>query len=288
MKRYILLLILISPAFKSFGQLSNGRVNSLIAAENYFAKQAQEKGTVEAILKVSDQGTIVFRPHPINAKQLYYKTTSNDAGSLKWEPFFAKISRSGDWGFTSGPFSYSTNSASPIYGQYLSIWHTNNKGQWKLSLDTRISHQKPIQNQEKNITDPNNYRFFRQLSPNRLKQREDMITTTDKLFSNTLLRNQDMALENFLAKDTRLLLQGYEPIIGKEKVINFLNQNKISISTIPLAANRALGSDLAYSYGTALISRNNTENKYYYVRIWESQEEFKWNVILEIFSPAEN
>lgn len=115
-----------------------------------------------------------------------------------------------------------------------------------------------------------------------------MITTTDKLFSNTLLRNQDMALENFLAKDTRLLLQGYEPIIGKEKVINFLNQNKISISTIPLAANRALGSDLAYSYGTALISRNNTENKYYYVRIWESQEEFKWNVILEIFSPAEN
>lgn len=268
--------------------MSNGRVSSLLAAENQFAKLALEKGTVDAVLKVSDQSTLIFRPHPVNAKQFYYKATSDDAGSMKWEPLYAKISRSGDWGFTSGPFSYSINKTEPpIYGQYLSVWHTNNKGEWKLSLDTRISHQRPVQKQEKNIGDPNNYRFFRQLSPNRLKQREDLIVTTDKLLSNTLSKNQDIALESFLAKDSRLLLHGYEPVIGKEEIIKFLNRKDISITTVPLAANRALGSDLAYTYGTALIREKDKETKYYYIRIWESQEEFKWNVILEIFSLAE-
>lgn len=289
MKRYIFFIsILISLTTNSFGQLSDGRVHSLLEAENHFAELALEKGTVEAVLKVSDRSTILFRPHPVNARQLYSGATSDDAGSLKWEPLFAKISRSGEWGFTSGPFSYIINKTEPpIYGQYVSVWHTNNKGQWKLSLDTRISHQKPVKNQVKDINDPNNYRFFRQLSPNRLKQREDMIITTDKLMSNTLLKNQNLALENFLSKDSRFLLQGYEPVTGKEEVIKFLSRRDISISTTPLVANRALGSDLAYTYGTALIKINNTETKHYYIRIWEAQEGFKWNVILEIFSLAE-
>lgn len=288
MKRYILLFILSSQVCSALAQLSNGRINSLLAAESYLAKLVQEKGTVEAIFKVSDQETLVFRPDPQQAKLLYNKATSNDAGALKWEPFFAKISRSGDWGFTSGPFTYASGSATPIQGQYLSVWHANRKGQWKLSLDTRISHQGSGRNYEKNISDPNSYRFFRQLSLSRLKQREDMIITTDKLFSGTLVRDQNLAMENFLAKDARLLLQGYEPVIGKEAVTNFLDRNNVRISTIPAAANRALGSDLAYTYGTALININGVENKYNYVRIWESQEEFKWYVILEIYNPAGN
>ncbi len=286
MKRYILLFILSLQTFAGLAQLSNGRINSLLAAERYLEKLVQEKGTVEAIFKVSDQETIIFRPDPQNAKLLYSKATSNDAGSLKWEPFFAKISRSGDWGFTSGPFTYTSNSATPIHGQYLSVWNTNRKGQWKLNLDTRISHQGEGRNYEKNILDPNSYRFFRQLSLSRLKQREDMIITTDKLFSSTLLRDQNLAMENFLSRDTRFLLQGFEPVIGKEAVTNFMDRNNIRISTIPTVANRALGSDLAYTYGTALISINDVETKYNYVRIWESQEEFKWYVILEIFNPA--
>lgn len=52
-------------------------------------------------------------------------------------------------------------------------------------------------------------------------------------------------------------------------------------------ANRSIGSDLAYSYGTAQITRDNKTGKYNYVRIWESQEGYKWNVIVELFSPAD-
>jgi len=288
MNRYILIVALLLLVSKhTFGQLSNGRVNSLLAAENYFAAYASDKGIRDAFLKVSDNETILFRPNPVKAEDFFDKKSSDDPGQLAWTPVFAKISKSGDWGFTSGPYSYTKNNSSiTSYGQYLSFWRTNTKGVWKLALDLRVTHPKPIAEPKLNFTDPKSFKFFRQLSDGRLKQREDMILTTDKLFSNTLIDDQNLAYDAFFADEARLLFPGYEPVTGKAKINNFLSRNQISIETKPFVANRALGSDLAYTYGNALITRNNVSSKFYYVRIWESQEGFKWNVILEIFSPA--
>lgn len=286
MNRFTILLLLISSSINGFGQASNGRVNSLIAAENYFAAIVKEKGIRNAFLKVSDSETLVFRPNAVKAEDFFNKK-SEDLGNLFWNPVYAKISRSGDWGFTTGPYSYQANdSADYSYGQYLSIWRANKKGIWKLALDMGIPHPKPIIETELNFADPENFKFFRQLSPGRLKQREDMILTTDRLFSNTLKKNQDLAYDVFTADAAHLLFPGYEPVLGKVNIINFLKRHELNIFTEPALANRALGSDLAYTYGTASITKNDVNTKYNYIRIWESQEGYKWNVILEIFSPA--
>lgn len=288
MNRYLLIVaFLILASNTTFGQLSNGRVNSLLAAENYFAAYAKDKGIRDAFLKVSDNETILFRPNPVKAEDFFDKKSNDDPGQLDWTPVLAKISKSGDWGFTSGPYSYtSANDSTTSFGQYLSIWRTNNKGVWKLALDLGVSHPKPITEQNLNFTDPKSFKFFRQLSAGRLKQREDLILTTDKLFSNTLIDNQNFAYDTFFGEEGRLLFPGHEPVTGKTKIKNFLIRQQISIETKASVANRALGSDLAYSYGTALITRDNVISKFNYVRIWESQEGFEWNVILEIFSPA--
>lgn len=283
---FIPLSIVLAFTFNSFGQESNGRVNSLIAAENYFAAFAKEKGIREAFLKISDSETLLFRPNPVKAEEFFDKK-SEDQGELTWEPVYARLSRSGDWGFTTGPYSYTAGeNAVPSFGQYLSVWKANKKGVWKLALDLGIPHPEPQLNPELNFKDPKNLKFFRQISPERLKQREDMIMTTDKLFSNTLRKNQDMAYDVFTADDARLLFPGYEPIIGKANISNFRSKHELNIVTEPVHANRALGSDLAYTYGTAHVTKNNVSSAYHYVRIWESQEGYKWNVILEIFSPA--
>jgi hypothetical protein len=286
-RNLLLIALLILTSNTSFGQLSNGRVHSLLAAENYFAAYAKDKGIRDAFLKVSDNETILFRPNPVKAEDFFDKKSNDDPGQLDWTPVFAKISKSGDWGFTSGPYSYNSGKDSTTsFGQYLSVWRTNKKGVWKLALDLGVSHPKPITEQSLNFTDPKSFRFFRQLSEGRLKQREDMIITTDKLFSNTLIDNQNFAYETFFADEGRLLFPGNEPVTGKTKIKNFLIRQQINIETKPAVANRALGSDLAYSFGTALITQNNVISNFHYVRIWESQEGFKWNVILEIFSPA--
>jgi hypothetical protein len=148
-------------------------------------------------------------------------------------------------------------------------------------------HPKPSNEPNLSFVDPKNFRFFRQIAEGRLKQREELILTSDKLFSKTLLDNQRLAYDTFFAEEGRLLFPGYEPIIGKTKVNNFLSRQQIGVETIPSVANRALGSDLAYTYGKALITRNGITKMFNYTRIWESQEGFSWNILLEIYTPSE-
>ncbi|MDP3467279.1 MAG: hypothetical protein Q8S11_03025 [Daejeonella sp.] len=281
------LLILIS--IDSIGQESNGRVNSLVAAENFFSAFTKRNGSKAAFLKVSDDESIIFRPDPVKVKNFYGRGTMDGPGELSWVPVYAKISQSGDWGFTTGPYSFlSGPNAEPSYGQYLSVWKTDFKGVWKLALNLNISHQKALIEPELNFTDPKNIKFYEQNSLARLRQRQEIITTTDRLFSNTLMKDQALAHDVFMAEDARFLFPGEEPIIGKARINNFVGKNQISIESEPLRADRAQGSDLAYSYGIAYITRNKIITKYHYVRIWESQEEHKWNVILEIYTPASN
>ena len=271
----------------SFGQASNGKVSSLVAAENYFAATVKENGLRDGFLKVSDNETLVFRPNAVKA-EVFYDKKQIDPGDLIWEPSFARISRSGDWGFTTGPYSYTSNSdGAKSYGQYISIWRANKKGVWKLALDIGTPHPKPAQEPDMDFTDPKNSKFFRQISPVRLQQREEMILTSDRLLSSTLTKSTALGYDTFLGDDARLIFPGVEPIIGKDKINRFINEQGINIFTEPVLANRSIGSDMAYTYGLAQITRNNKTAKYNYVRVWESQEGFKWNVIVELFSPAE-
>ena len=287
MKQFFISFLVICYAFSSFGQLSNGKVSSLIAAENYFSAFTKKNGSKDGFLKVSDDETIIFRPEPVKVKDFYSRGTIDAPGQLSWEPTYAKISGSGDWGFSTGPYTYlGVESASPVNGQYLSVWKANSKGVWKLALNLGISHGKPGNTPELDFRDAKNVKFFRQLSPARLKQREAMITTTDQLFSNTLIKDQSLAHDIFLAEDARLLFPGEEPIIGKARIHHFISKSQISIESEPIRADRALGSDLAYSYGIAYITKNELITKYHYIRIWESQEGYKWNVIVEVFTPA--
>ena len=290
MKQFsIVLSLLILISLNSIGQESNGRVNSLVAAESYFSALAKKNGSKEAFLKVSDDESLIFRPDPVKVKDFYGKGTVDGPGQLSWIPVYAKISQSGDWGFTTGPYTFlNSPDAEPSYGQYLSVWKADFKGVWKLALDLGISHQKPLKEPELNFTEPKDIKFYKQISPARLKQRQEIITTTDRLFSNTLMKDQSLAHDVFMAENARLLFPGEEPIIGKARINNFVGKNQMSIESEPLRADRALGSDLAYSYGIAYVTRNKVITKYHYVRIWESQEEHKWNVILEIYTPAGN
>jgi ketosteroid isomerase-like protein len=287
MKSYTLITTFLVITLNSFGQVSNGKVSSLVAAENYFAATVKEEGIRDGFLKVSDNETLVFRPNAVKAETFYDKKQT-DPGELLWEPSYARISRSGDWGFTTGPYIYTANSdGSKFYGQYFSIWRANKKGVWKLALDIGTPHPKPVKDPSLNFTDPKDSKFFRQISPLRLKQREEMILSSDKLLASALTKSTALGYDTFLGNDARLIFPGIEPIIGKDNIKKYFHDQGINISSEPVLANRSIGSDLAYTYGTAQITWENKTAKYNYVRIWESQEGFKWNVIVELFSPAD-
>lgn len=281
----IISLILFSALIPALAQTSNGEVSSLVAAENYFAGIAKEKGINKAFLAVSDEQTIVFKPGPAMAKEFYGSRKNQDTSKLTWQPALAKISKSGDWGFTTGPFVYTPDSVSH-YGTYVSVWKMNSKGVWKLAIDIGVSHPKPKKEPVLSYSDPKSSRFFRQKSEVRQKQREEMVLTSDRLFSKTLEKYNNLAYNVFLADEARLLFPGHEPIIGKRNVTDFLRYEELEINTEVTEGDRAIGSDLAYTYGTASISKGGQANQFHYVRIWEVQDGHKWNVILEVYTPA--
>ena len=283
----IIITLLVSITLNSFGQASDGRVSSLVSAENYFAAKSKENGIRVGFLKVSDNETLVFRPKRVKAKDFYSKKQINP-GELIWEPTYARISRSGDWGFSTGPYIYTAFSDSlKSYGQYLSIWRADRRGIWKLALNIGTPHPKTVNESRMDFKDPKDFKFFRQISPVRLQQREEMILATDRLLANALTKSTALGYNTFLGEEARLIFPGVEPIIGKENINKFIYEQGINIFSEPEVANRSIGSDLAYSYGSAQITSNNKTGKFNYVRIWESQEGFKWNVIVELFSPAD-
>jgi len=77
-------------------------VQSLIDAEQGYNKLAQEKNFAAASVQVFADDGVAFAPGPVNGKKLW--STETDPPILTWRPIFATISRSGDLGYTTGPW----------------------------------------------------------------------------------------------------------------------------------------------------------------------------------------
>lgn len=261
------------------------RVSQLISAENYFAASAKEKGIRKAFLKVSDDHTVIFRPGPVNARD-YFEKQPDSTGNLSWQPVFARIAKSGDWGFTSGPFIFKQNDTSKTasYGSYLSVWKKNSKEVWKLAIDLGISHKKPVSTPKLLFSNPKNEVYQRQRSDSRLQQREDIVYSSDQLFATILKADNLIGQTEFLAPDSRLLFPGFEPIVGKAKITEFWKAQDLRMTSRPIKADRSFSGELAYTYGDADFFIKGKPKKFSYVRIWEVQQGYNWNVIFEVYT----
>ena len=65
---------------------------------------------------------------------------------LIWEPTFAAIARSADFGYTTGPAKWKANKKEEKflgYGQFVSIWKKQKDGSWKVALDCGIENPEP-------------------------------------------------------------------------------------------------------------------------------------------------
>ena len=67
----IIVFFILSITINSFGQASNGRVSSLVSAENYFAAKVKENGIRS---RRADLGTIFRQNIPKRRLGLYYRS----------------------------------------------------------------------------------------------------------------------------------------------------------------------------------------------------------------------
>ena len=118
---------------------------AMVDAERKFYQTGQEKGTREAFLTFLADDGIVFRPGPLKGKEVWEKRPETGF-DLIWEPTFATMSRSADFGYDTGPAKWRANKTEEKFtghGQFISVWKKQEDGSWKVALDVGIEHPEP-------------------------------------------------------------------------------------------------------------------------------------------------
>lgn len=283
MKKIFYTLLFASLTVGTYAQKADGTTKSLVDAEKAFAADVAKNGTNAAFMKYAADDALVFRPNAVNAKKFY--ATAPDMKNLSWTPNLARVSRSGDWGFTSG--SYVVGAETKSYGHYLSVWRVND-GKWEFVLDLGTDASKNLNKIANDFKEPKDHYIPKFVNAKDLKVSREIINTTEKTLNTTLKTFGPSAFAGFLNKDARLLFPGTEPIIGKENIQAFCNRviDKINLKTTGF--DKALGADLAYTYGLATIDyKADLRESFNYIFIWERQADGNWNIMNQIFTLAE-
>ncbi|MBW4891188.1 nuclear transport factor 2 family protein [Mucilaginibacter sp. HMF5004] len=260
-------------------------VQTVVAAEEAFNKAVAKKGIKEGFLSAIDDDAIVFRPNAVSAKE-FYTRIDKQPGNLSWVPKFGRISANGDLAFTAGPYIYQNSAADTdkVYGHYVSVWRTDANGKLKLLIDLGVQHPEPEQPEIIDLKDPTGKVLPPSKDPFLAKK---LIMGTDDMFNHSLDISALATYKEFFSPEAHYYFPGFEPLIGTDKIMKFINNQAISISAKTSSVGRAASNDLAYSYGTAIIKKGGISSNYNYVRIWELDASHKWNILLEVFSAVE-
>ena len=211
MKKILYTLIAWAICFSTFAQKSDGSAKSLANAEIAFSDYALKNGTNAAFNTFSAPDGVVFRPNPVNARKFY--STAPDMKNLSWSPSYTQISRSGDWGFTTG--AYVVDGEQKTYGQYLSVWRGRD-GNWEMILDMGAEANKPLKKVVPVVVEPKDKFSPKFATEKDLKTSREIIYTTEKILNTTLKSYGSSAFSGFLSNNSRLLFPGTEPVLGKE------------------------------------------------------------------------
>lgn len=290
MKKTLFTVILMTSLYgMANAQQNNSQLKDITDAEENFNKQLLRKGINESYLSVLDADGIIFRPQKVNAKA-YFEKNEKQPGKLARTTKAVRISANGDLAFTAGPYvlkAENKNDDDDIYGDYVSIWRRDINDNLKLLIDLNIQHPEPEAVQVADLKDPDFSKKSKTAVTKDPFNGRNIIITTDKLFNTSLGISSLSAYKEFLTPEGRYYFPGFQPMIGQDNVLKFLNNQAISISANNVGAGRSSSGDLAYSYGTAEIKKGGLTNQYNYVRIWEIDKNKKWSILLEIFSPFE-
>lgn len=110
----------------------------IVATERAFAADGYEAGIKASFIKYAAPDAIMFAPGPVNVHEYFAArpdaAPDPDRPHLVWWPLWAGISRSGDLGFTTGPYGLDE----ARYGWYFTVWQRQPDSGWKWVLDAGV------------------------------------------------------------------------------------------------------------------------------------------------------
>jgi ketosteroid isomerase-like protein len=256
-------------------------VGSLIAAEKAYAKLAGEKGFREASISVFADDAVIFAPSAVNGKKFWREAKKDPV--ISWRPAFASISRSGELGYTTGPWESrkSRDVEKPeAFGHFVTIWQKNKDNIWKVALDVGLDHPQPRRVETEIRT------YVRNAAILHSESATADLEKTQHSFSESLKDGETDAIIDNASDDIRFYRAGQLPIVGKIAAKKMLSEEDAKTSRIPRGAGTSDPLDLAYEYGEFVSGRDDATQHGIYLCIWRLESDGAWKIALDLQKSA--
>lgn len=266
---------------------------ALIEAERAFARASVERGTRDSFLLFFADDGINFQPHPVKTREAILKRpapASPPSVVLDWQPAYADISRGGDLGYTTGPYTLTDKSPEKKptqYGFYFSIWKKQPDGAWKVVLDCGID--TPDHSAKKfglkSAAPGRSPHYLAKIGPGTL--RALLVEQDRRLLKDSQYLGLANGFLNHLGTEARLHRNGDFPIIGRGPIVTFLLTKNADLTWEPIRSEASHSGDFGYTYGSYELrsSQANDVEKGYYVRVWKRDIRGDWKLMLDTLSP---
>lgn len=252
-------------------------VRSLIEAELGYNKLAQEKNFAAASVQVFAEDGVVFAPGPVNGKKFWSK--QKDTPLLTWRPIFATISRSGELGYTTGPWELrkaKDDSELVAFGHYNTLWRKGTDGVWKVVVDVGVDHSQSAESSGEVET------FVPEFPMARPESVRDRFDDAQKIFAELLLKDAGAAVLAKAGEQIRVYRRGAVPAVGKIAAQLMLSSDHGTETRERAGGGMSTSNDLAYSYGEYASEHANITERGIYFSIWQLDLSSEWRLVLDL------
>ena len=274
----VLPVLLVLPACAE--KLPHSHIIPLVEAEHAFNRSSVEQGTKAAFLTHLAADAVIFDPEPTPGRP--HHSGKPDAGPrLTWEPSFAEIARSGEFGYTLGPYRLDRADGSASFGHYVSVWQKQGK-KWLVVADAGVAHLPPLQ-----VTEP----FSHAPAPAPAsaaafaftEELRRLMAADDALIS-AWTGPGSKALLAHATSDIRYFVPDIIPLSGRGAVEANLTGSREEMSFTPTGAGLASSGELGYTHGRATrkLAPDAPVVRGGYLRVWRRSEADVWQVALEL------
>ena len=268
-------------------------ITAMVATERAFSRMSEEKGTREAFAAfIADDG-ILFRPRAVKGKEWMREhpvPPSTTRPLLTWQPIYAFISRSGDLGYTTGPWQYKNDikDAKPsAFGNFMTIWKKQPDGNWRFVLDLGISNPEPKANPQASFPRGVTGRFAS------IETHAARMNLLQEEMAFSKASENTGAAEAFLLKadvDVRVFRENQMPFVGRAAAAKAMYPPSTVWTWTPAFADVSRAGDLAYSYGIYRLRDKQTgelTERGNYARVWKKVAG-TWRVVVDVANPVKD
>ncbi|MCB2112722.1 MAG: hypothetical protein KDD85_04150 [Parvularculaceae bacterium] len=253
--------------------------DAIVAAERAFAADGLERGVKASFLAYSADEAIVFAPDPASAHTVFGARPDRDANDsrppLIWWPLYAGISRSGDLGFTTGPYAVGEERR----GHYFTIWRKQADGNWKWILDAGVGADASGE-----AAQGSDVSYLPTSAEGAASRDAAMAEVSSHESALAVAAREDLssAYGPFMDDDARLHSEGPPPAIDAPARAAALAARPARLEMAPIGGGASDAGDMVWTYGEARAP--GAASTGYYVRLWQYRSN-GWRLVFDEYLP---